>query len=37
MQIIKDREIVEDDWLHLNDEAELVNGNITVSLARWQE
>ncbi len=37
MQIIKDREIVEDNWLHLDDDAELVAGNITVSLARWQE
>lgn len=37
MQIIKDREVVEDNWLHLDDEAELVAGNITVSLARWQE
>jgi len=37
MQIIKDREIVEDNWLHLDDEAELLAGNITVSLARWQE
>jgi uncharacterized protein (DUF934 family) len=37
MQIIKDREIVEDNWLHLDDEAELAAGNITVSLARWQE
>lgn len=37
MQIIKDREIVEDNWLHLDDEAGLVAGNITVSLARWQE
>lgn len=36
MQIIKDREIVEDNWLHLDDDAELVAGNITVSLARWQ-
>ncbi|GAB4298375.1 MAG: DUF934 domain-containing protein [Methylophaga sp.] len=37
MQIIKDREIVEDNWIHLDDEAELIAGNITVSLARWQE
>jgi uncharacterized protein (DUF934 family) len=37
MQIIKDREIVEDNWLHLDNEAELEAGNITVSLARWQE
>lgn len=37
MQIIKDREIVDDNWIHLDDEAELIVGNITVSLARWQE
>ncbi|SFK30401.1 DUF934 domain-containing protein [Methylophaga sulfidovorans] len=37
MQIIKDREIVEDNWTHLDDDADLVAGNITVSLARWQE
>jgi uncharacterized protein (DUF934 family) len=37
MQIIKDREIVEDNWTHLDDEAELAAGNISVSLARWQE
>jgi len=37
MQIIKDREIVEDNWLHLDDDAELVAGNVTVSIARWQE
>lgn len=37
MQIIKDREIVEDNWLHLDDEATLATGNITVSLNRWQE
>jgi uncharacterized protein (DUF934 family) len=36
MQIIKDREIVEDNWLHLDDEAELAAGNITVSLTRWK-
>ena len=37
MQIIKDREIVEDNWVHLDDEAGLVAGNITVTLNRWQE
>jgi uncharacterized protein (DUF934 family) len=37
MQIIKDREIVEDNWTHLDDEAPLADGNITVSLNRWQE
>ena len=36
MQIIKDREIVEDSWLHLDDDAELQSGDITVSLSRWQ-
>ncbi|MDH5592019.1 MAG: DUF934 domain-containing protein, partial [Gammaproteobacteria bacterium] len=36
MQIIKDREIVEDNWLHLDDDTELHAGNITVSLSRWQ-
>jgi uncharacterized protein (DUF934 family) len=37
MQIIKDGNIVEDNWLHLDDDAVLVTGNLTVSLARWQE
>jgi uncharacterized protein (DUF934 family) len=37
MQIIKDCAIVEDNWLHLDDEAALVDGKITVSLNRWQE
>jgi uncharacterized protein (DUF934 family) len=37
MQIIKDREVVEDNWTHLDDEAPLADGNITVSLNRWQE
>lgn len=37
MQIIKDCEIVEDNWLHLDDEAAIVTGNISVSLTRWQE
>lgn len=36
-KIIKDREIVEDNWQHLDDEAALVAGNITVSITRWQE
>ena len=37
MQIIKDKKIVEDNWLHLDDAAELVESDITVSLTRWQE
>ncbi|NQY27185.1 MAG: DUF934 domain-containing protein [Piscirickettsiaceae bacterium] len=36
MQIIKNREIVEDNWLHLDDDADLVTGDITVSITRWQ-
>jgi uncharacterized protein (DUF934 family) len=36
-KIIKDREIVDDNWQHLDDEAALVAGNITVSITRWQE
>ena len=36
MQIIKDRKIVENNWLHLDDQAQLIAGNCTVSLARWQ-
>tara|TARA_R110001583_G_scaffold173287_1_gene327184 strand:+ start:31252 stop:31731 length:480 start_codon:yes stop_codon:yes gene_type:complete len=37
MQLIKDGKIVEDNWLHIDDDTALVKGNITVSLARWQE
>ncbi|MCC5797659.1 MAG: DUF934 domain-containing protein [Methylophaga sp.] len=37
MLIIKDREIVEDNWVHLSDEDSLIDGNITVTLTRWQE
>lgn len=37
MQIIKDRQIVHDNWLHLDDDAPLPDdGDVTVSLARWQ-
>jgi uncharacterized protein (DUF934 family) len=37
MQIIKDREVVEDSWQHLADDADIVAGDITVSFARWVE
>lgn len=37
MQIIKDRQIVEDNYHYLADDESLVSGNITVSLARWQQ
>ncbi len=35
MQIIKDRQIIDDNWYFVADEAELKAGNIIVSLARW--
>ncbi len=36
MQIIKDRKIIEDKWVHLDDDADIVTGDITISLTRWQ-
>jgi uncharacterized protein (DUF934 family) len=35
MQIIKDRQIIDDNWNYVADDAELNTGNISVSLARW--
>lgn len=35
MQIIKDRQIIDDIWSFVADDAELKTGNISVSLARW--
>jgi uncharacterized protein (DUF934 family) len=35
MQIIKDRQIIDDNWSFVADDAELKSGNICVSLARW--
>ncbi len=35
MQIIKDQQIVDDNWSYVDDDAELKTGDITVSLARW--
>ncbi len=37
MQIIKNREVVEDNWQHLEDDADIVAGDITVSYTRWTE
>ena len=38
MQIIKDRQLVENNWQFIADDQDLPNnGNITVSLKRWQE
>lgn len=37
MQIVKDKKIIDDTWSYVADGAELVNGNITISLARWNQ
>ncbi|MFI3186962.1 MAG: DUF934 domain-containing protein [Methylococcaceae bacterium] len=37
MQIIKDRQIVDDSWSYVADDAQLRAGNISVSLARWNK
>lgn len=37
MQIIKDKQIVEDHYRYIADGESLESGNITVSLARWQQ
>ncbi|MEI6335269.1 MAG: DUF934 domain-containing protein [Methylococcaceae bacterium] len=37
MQIIKDQQIIDDNWSYVADEADLKAGNISVSLARWHQ
>jgi len=37
MKIIKDKQIIEDSWKHIADEEEIANGDITVSLTRWNK
>ncbi|MEY3807635.1 MAG: hypothetical protein RI893_611 [Pseudomonadota bacterium] len=37
MQIIKDRQIIDDSWSYVADDAELKTGAISVSLARWNK
>lgn len=37
MQIIKDRQIIEDNYCYISDDENLSSGNISVSLARWQQ
>lgn len=37
MKIIKDKQIIEDNWSHIADNDSLTEENITVSLARWKE
>jgi uncharacterized protein (DUF934 family) len=37
MQIIKDKQIVDDSWSYVADDEELKDGDISVSLARWKK
>jgi uncharacterized protein (DUF934 family) len=37
MQVIKDQQIIDDNWQSLADDAELSAGDISVSLSRWQQ
>ena len=37
MQIIKDKQIVDDTWSYVPDDAELKAGNISVSIVRWKQ
>ncbi len=36
MQLVKDKEIVNDTWRYVPEDADLGEGDITVSLARWK-
>ncbi|TRW91340.1 DUF934 domain-containing protein [Candidatus Methylobacter oryzae] len=36
MQVIKDKQIIDDSWSYIADDAELKDGDISVSLARWK-
>lgn len=37
MQIIKDKQIIDNAWSYVADDAELKTGNITVSIPRWKQ
>lgn len=37
MQVIKDKQIIDDNWSYVADDAELKSGDISVSLARWKK
>ena len=37
MQIIKDKQVIDDTFSYVSDDAELKSGNISVSLARWKQ
>ena len=36
MRIIRDRQVVEDDWQHIENGADLPDGKVIVTLDRWQ-
>jgi uncharacterized protein (DUF934 family) len=36
MQVIKNKQLIDNHWTYLTDDAPVVAGNICVSLARWQ-
>jgi uncharacterized protein (DUF934 family) len=37
MQLIKDQKIIDNTWNYVADDAQLIAGNISVSLARWKQ
>lgn len=37
MQLIKDQQIIDDSWSYVADDAELKDGDTSVSLARWKK
>jgi Uncharacterized protein conserved in bacteria len=37
MQLIKDNQIIDDSWSYVADDAELKDGDISVSLTRWKK
>ena len=37
MKIIKDKQIVDDNWTHVSDNDTITPGDITLSLARWKK
>jgi uncharacterized protein (DUF934 family) len=37
MQIVKDKQLIDNSWKYVADDAELVDGDITISLLRWEK
>ena len=37
MQIVKDNQLIDNSWKYVADDAELVDGDITISLPRWEK